>query len=1455
MEIQELIEFFEHIGKDPSRLIFEDELTGIHNRRFLLHYFQSKVPWKALEDYNVSLIMMDVDHFKEINDTYGHQVGDQALIWVATLLKEVAGEEGIPVRYAGDEFMILLPLVGKVSAMQIGAQVLERFHEKPFRPEELDIALPITLSIGVASAPDDARREKVLIHKADTALYYAKKTGRNRVADAAGVVLEEVLAKTALFQLEGTKLAGRKQQLATVAAAIKKFSQRQSQFLMVEGAAGMGKTEFLAAIRRGLARSKAQQVKVSGIHQELFRPYYLMTNILVAILSQRKDKGAGVLKALSQEEIAYLAHILPQLGETEKVLPTEDEKTQREGIFSTLVRFVPKAANNRPLLLLIDDLHLSDEATLVLLRQLMLRGDIPLFICGTFTDTMQSETQEQTVPLERFCHTCHKELSIIKLTLTPLTDSDIGNHIRGLFPHVSLPEDFENKLAQITHGNPLFLGEILRKLVLDQKITLSGQKWVIQPIEKAYLPRSLEEIVTQKIAALDEESRQLLDHVSVFGEDVSLSVLMGSSDKMEAKVLEFIDKAVTQGLLTTDFQLNDETVRFLGKRVLEIAYGAIQQDRKQELHERIGNYQETLYEQHLLPSAATLAYHFKRSANQQKAIEYDQVLISSSNKIFSPAEATRYAPKQQKEILPRDVPLDPASLAQAPTVLRHFLAAVRNLKLYPPGSKSIIISNRQLKAFIDQILKNNKCLNIVQIKQALLVNGQKTDVTQFRFVSEAFVKFLNHVELKGIGFHRGLTDYELEVLLEAFSKIRRKTIAQDFWKSFCAENRLMHIDLKQMRYTMKVELDGHPMDTSTAPADAMATPAEVSSQLLAGEHRLDQEDMAKIPEIIRGLLGAARTVKLYPQNSKAVSRAAGQILTALSSILGRRPVLTLAGVKNSLFINGAKADTSGFETIANKFLQFLDSVQLTSLTFLERISAKELETFIGALDELPAVGLDSDFWKRFGKDHRLSSIFFDHHVYETHVAQTGADSAMGQSVAVPSERGPLYRQAYESGLAQTGADYTMGQSAAVPSEGGPRAQKGEPVPEELFQAFVETIPDQMTDLLLKGDEDKTKHMIRRLFQELHGRNALNREKVADVCRRSLETLTPALQHQFAKLVADPLLLFFLDEGDPKIIVQIAAILHRMATNLIDFGQYPLASRYLLHIQMRQEQLEESEDLNTRQFANTLNRKLKPITEKLLVQDLKSDQPSQRRNAALLLGSLGRVTMPLLIDIVKQEDELRVRKIAASLLEELGPKAAELLKRALVLEITAQERVRILEVIDTITRDLKNELAFVLSDEDPEVRKAAFGLAERINDGYVVELLLGCARNQDTDLAAAAIKSLGRLGIQSAVGELISLLNSTKEEKLRIACCQALGQIGDPAGMEPLAKMLTPNRLLSLSKRRSTRVRAAAAFALANISHPKAAEVLGRFVQDRDPSIRQIAGTVVNNIDPSPDISA
>ena len=98
MKHQELVNFLEFTGKDPTRLIFEDELTDIYNRRFLFHYLEHKISWARLKDDPLSLIMMDVDYFKQVNDSYGHQVGDQVLVWIASLLREVAGDEGLPIR-------------------------------------------------------------------------------------------------------------------------------------------------------------------------------------------------------------------------------------------------------------------------------------------------------------------------------------------------------------------------------------------------------------------------------------------------------------------------------------------------------------------------------------------------------------------------------------------------------------------------------------------------------------------------------------------------------------------------------------------------------------------------------------------------------------------------------------------------------------------------------------------------------------------------------------------------------------------------------------------------------------------------------------------------------------------------------------------------------------------------------------------------------------------------------------------------------------------------------------------------------------------------------------------------------------------------------------------------------------------------------------------------------------
>ncbi len=396
---QELFNFLEHSGKDPFHLIFEDELTGIYNRRFLYQYLQSKVEWNALENRPFSLLMMDVDNFKRINDSYGHQIGDQALIWVTDLIKEVAGEDGLPIRYAGDEFMLLLQSNKQASLLR-GEKLYRSVHEKSFHPSALDSPLRITLSIGVASAPEDAENGKALIQKADTALYSAKKKGRDCFVNASQVALEDVFDKTAIYQLEDVKLVGRKKQLAQVTNVLKKFGKKKSQFLIVEGSAGLGKTEFLESIRQSLARKKIWQVKVNGASQEMFRSYYLTTKILIDILNRRKDKGAKALRTLNTEQRSYLSQIIPQLGGDHKAAKDEDELKLREGIFTTLVHFIPKIVDRRPLIIFIDDLHFADEATMLLLRRMMLRGDIPLFICSTSSEGKEAKADKEKMILE-----------------------------------------------------------------------------------------------------------------------------------------------------------------------------------------------------------------------------------------------------------------------------------------------------------------------------------------------------------------------------------------------------------------------------------------------------------------------------------------------------------------------------------------------------------------------------------------------------------------------------------------------------------------------------------------------------------------------------------------------------------------------------------------------------------------------------------------------------------------------------------------------------------------------------------------------------------------------------------------------------------------------------------------------------------------------------------------------
>ena len=166
--------------ENVKMMSFTDGMTGLNNYRYFDNRLREEIKRAQRTGGMVSLIMLDIDHFKNYNDSLGHQSGDEALRKLGLLLKNTAREDDIVNRYGGEEFTVILPGIEKSSIAVLAERLRKTVEEEDFFKQNVQPGGSLTISLGAAAYPDDADSVDQLIARADQALYISKAEGRNR---------------------------------------------------------------------------------------------------------------------------------------------------------------------------------------------------------------------------------------------------------------------------------------------------------------------------------------------------------------------------------------------------------------------------------------------------------------------------------------------------------------------------------------------------------------------------------------------------------------------------------------------------------------------------------------------------------------------------------------------------------------------------------------------------------------------------------------------------------------------------------------------------------------------------------------------------------------------------------------------------------------------------------------------------------------------------------------------------------------------------------------------------------------------------------------------------------------------------------------------------------------------------------------------------------------------------
>jgi diguanylate cyclase (GGDEF)-like protein len=793
-----------NFNPEEKGLAYLDDLTGLYNRRYLYENLPKLLADAKAHNGFLALAMMDVDKFKQINDHYGHLSGDRVLSNTADVLRKSFRAEDIVIRYAGDEFIVIMPGLGFEDANILTKKFVERVANQSVEGKDGQPDISITMSAGLANFPEDADLLEEIISKADAALYAAKRGGRNRVCLFKNIP-SDIYQETLIRQLFPSKIIiGRETELATLDDLFSQGLTGKAQMIIVEGVEGIGKTRLLQEFRSHLTKQKFNSFTMRCTEESSSQPYNILSVSLKRYFSSHEDEIEQLVRFLPEAEMRQVASQVPFFKEYLKQVPEKPkDKLNEVDILKGLYKSFLFVSKGGCLVLFIDDINWIDIATLQIVNY-MLRNlkAMPIFIVGALTPHEMTRRQAAEDSAMKMFEAMEKDGLTNRISLKELNLSQLGQFISVIFSGLQISAELTQTIFNLTKGNPFYAEELLRLLAEKGLFYFRNNQWLSKDIKASDLPAVLKDIVRSHIEALDTEARQIIEAATIIGQEFNLDTLASLVDREPVFVLDAIDRARNVRIIAEGDELKAEEFKFANAMSRQILYDLMSEEKRRNLHMKLALIEEERYKDSINNIAGTLHYHYTKAKATERASVYDALVKDRIRALPSYDQLMKFLQETLLEKLEEvELPLSDESFMAVPGLILSFHLTVQNVRLYPPHSGMSRSFVERVFNELQKIFKRDEKISFATLEGKILVNGEEIKNKDFRAASGgSFVNILVEHRIKNLIFKKGLTVEELTTFFETIGEKYEKLMKKGGISEVLKEAGSTHVSVNEVRY-------------------------------------------------------------------------------------------------------------------------------------------------------------------------------------------------------------------------------------------------------------------------------------------------------------------------------------------------------------------------------------------------------------------------------------------------------------------------------------------------------------------------------------------------------------------------------------------------------------------------------------------------------------------------------